>query len=141
MKTQSLPAQFADREASSDQLIVWAKQACAKIGAWARACADNYAAAGLYGQLSGFSDTELKHRGLSRDTLARDVTDLVERPHKAPTFKRSSQSGGLHPERAARYVLRTTGVLTGVVRVVARDTYGKGLGVGAPGPFPRAARR
>ena len=71
MKTQSLTAQFADRAASSDQPIVWARQACAKIGAWARACVDNYTAAGLYEPLSGFSDTELKHRGLSRDACAR----------------------------------------------------------------------
>jgi hypothetical protein len=36
--------------------------------------ADHYAAAAMYQQLSRLSDAELHHRGLSRSTLARDVT-------------------------------------------------------------------
>jgi hypothetical protein len=36
-------------------------------------CADNYAAATAYDSLSRLSDTQLKHRGLSRDILARDL--------------------------------------------------------------------
>jgi hypothetical protein len=35
--------------------------------------ADYYAAAGIYEQLSRLSDAELNRRGLSRDTLARDI--------------------------------------------------------------------
>jgi hypothetical protein len=36
-------------------------------------CADYYAAAAMYEQLSALSDAELMRRGLSRATLARDV--------------------------------------------------------------------
>lgn len=39
----------------------------------ANVCADSYAAAALYQGLSGLSDAELHRRGLSRETLARDV--------------------------------------------------------------------
>jgi hypothetical protein len=45
----------------------------ARIVAWADTCADYYAAAAMYEQLSALSDAELKRRGLSRATLARDV--------------------------------------------------------------------
>jgi hypothetical protein len=37
--------------------------------------ADFYAAATLYDELSRLSDAELRRRGLSRDTLARDVSN------------------------------------------------------------------
>jgi hypothetical protein len=36
-------------------------------------CADYYAAAAAYEQLSRLSDAELHRRGLARDTLARDI--------------------------------------------------------------------
>jgi hypothetical protein len=39
----------------------------------AETCADYYAAAAVYEQLSGLSDAELSRRGLARDTLARDI--------------------------------------------------------------------
>ena len=42
---------------------------------WLKKCADNYAAAADYESLSRLSDTELRHRGLSRDILARDLSD------------------------------------------------------------------
>lgn len=41
---------------------------------WVKTCADRYAAAACYEQLSRLSDVELKHRGLSRDVLARDLS-------------------------------------------------------------------
>jgi hypothetical protein len=41
--------------------------------AWAKDCADYHAAAAAYDHLSRLSDTELKHRGLSRDIVARDL--------------------------------------------------------------------
>ena len=41
--------------------------------AWANSCADYYAAAVMYEQLSALSNAELHKRSLSRDTLARDV--------------------------------------------------------------------
>jgi hypothetical protein len=39
----------------------------------AETCADYYAAAAVYEQLSGLSDAELSRRGLARDTLAHDI--------------------------------------------------------------------
>ena len=44
-----------------------------RVTKWVNKCADRYAAAALYEQLSKLSDTELHRRELSRDTLARDV--------------------------------------------------------------------
>jgi hypothetical protein len=46
---------------------------------WVDSCADYYAAAAMYEQLSKLSDTELHRRGLSRDTLARDVCRACDR--------------------------------------------------------------
>lgn len=45
----------------------------ARLAAWVKSCADHYAAAAAYEELSRLSDAELKHRGLSRDILARDL--------------------------------------------------------------------
>ena len=47
--------------------------------AWAETCADYYTAASLYDELSGLSDAELSRRGLSRDTLARDISQACDR--------------------------------------------------------------
>jgi len=46
----------------------------AKLIAWITTCADHYAAASAYDELSRLSDTQLQHRGLSRDILARDLS-------------------------------------------------------------------
>jgi hypothetical protein len=51
----------------------------AYLVACAETCADYYAAATLYDELSGLSDAELHRRGLSRDTLARDITGACDR--------------------------------------------------------------
>ena len=40
---------------------------------WMESCADYWAAAALYDALRKLPDSELQKRGLSRDTLARDV--------------------------------------------------------------------
>lgn len=54
----------------------------AKTAVWCRTCADYYNAAAVYEQLSGLSDAELQRRGLSRETLARDVVNTATRdPH------------------------------------------------------------
>jgi hypothetical protein len=50
-----------------------------KLRATVDACADYYAAAALYEQLSKLSDAELARRGLSRATLARDVQAACDR--------------------------------------------------------------
>ena len=47
--------------------------------AWLNACADYYAAAAIYEQLSKLSDAELRRRGLSRDALSRDVFQSCDR--------------------------------------------------------------
>jgi hypothetical protein len=44
-----------------------------RIGAYASACADYWSAATVYENLRRLSDAELRRRGLSRDTLGRDV--------------------------------------------------------------------
>ena len=44
-----------------------------RIGDYIETMADYYAAAAMYEQLNRLSDAELHRRGLSRDTLARDV--------------------------------------------------------------------
>ena len=51
----------------------------ANLAACAETCSDYYAAAALYDELSGLSDAELHRRGLSRDTLARDITGACDR--------------------------------------------------------------
>jgi len=45
------------------------------LARWLKTCADHYAAAAAYDDLSRLSDVELGHRGLSRDVLARDLRD------------------------------------------------------------------
>jgi hypothetical protein len=47
--------------------------------AWLNACADYYAAAAIYEQLSKLSDAELHKRGLSRDKLVRDTFQSCDR--------------------------------------------------------------
>ena len=46
---------------------------------WVNTCADYYAAAAMYEQLSRLSNAELHKRGLSRDTLARDLCQSCDR--------------------------------------------------------------
>ena len=50
--------------------------------ACAETCADYYAAAALYDALSRLSDAELYRRGLSRDTLARDISQACDRTNR-----------------------------------------------------------
>jgi hypothetical protein len=47
----------------------------ARLAAGLHACAGRYEAAALHHQLSALSDAELQRRGLSRETLARDVAE------------------------------------------------------------------
>ena len=57
----------------------WIKSTGARIAAWADTCADYYAAAAIYEQLSALSDAELSRRGLSRATLAEEVRASCDR--------------------------------------------------------------
>jgi hypothetical protein len=56
----------------------WIRLARQRIVTWATTCADYYAAAVMYEQLSRLSNAELHRRGLSRDTLARDVCQSAD---------------------------------------------------------------
>ena len=49
------------------------------LGLWIRTCADYYDAAAAYEDLARLSNAELDRRGLSRDTLARDICSTCER--------------------------------------------------------------
>jgi|GEM_PF-3247075 len=51
----------------------WPGLLAVRLRAWMKNWADNYATAAAYDNLSRLSDTQLKHRGLSRDILARDL--------------------------------------------------------------------
>jgi len=51
----------------------------AHIVAWVTTCADYYAAAALYEQLSRLSDAELKRRGMTRAELHRYVFETTAR--------------------------------------------------------------
>jgi len=79
MTTQPHPGEFARNEASRGQLFGWARGRFAKMAAWLATCTNYHAAAGMYEELSRLSDAELKRRGLSRDTLARDVCESSDR--------------------------------------------------------------
>ena len=68
-----LPRVAAPSSGAAASLSSWIRLAGRRIATWATTCADYYAAATMYEQLSRLSDAELKRRGLSRDTLARDV--------------------------------------------------------------------
>jgi hypothetical protein len=57
----------------------WIRSVGQWIATWVDTCADYYAAAAMYEQLSALSDAELMRRGLSRATLARDVRAACDR--------------------------------------------------------------
>src|SRR5262245_52711813 len=57
----------------------WIKSVGRRIATWVDTCADYYAAAAMYEQLSALSDAELMKRGLSRSTLARAVLAASDR--------------------------------------------------------------
>jgi hypothetical protein len=64
---------------SGGPLSSWVRSVARRIATWAGTCADYYAAAAMYEQLSALSDAELMRRGLSRATLARDVCAACDR--------------------------------------------------------------
>ena len=70
-QTFSPDAIAADEPAGSFSSRV--RSIAGQIATWAGTCADYYAAASLYEQLSALSDAELGRRGLSRTTLAQEV--------------------------------------------------------------------
>jgi len=73
-KHQSFPPVEATSCATTPAPAGRARRLRTWISNWFRACADYYAAAATYEQLSRLSDAELQRRGLTRARLARDVT-------------------------------------------------------------------
>ena len=70
---------LAGRSRSSEKperISGWLQASTTRLCAWVESCADAYAAAALYGELARLSDAELRRRGLARETLARDVSDI-----------------------------------------------------------------
>jgi gamma-glutamylcysteine synthetase len=65
-----LPASVAASVAAGAPWAVWR----ASLAAWLNRCADQWAAAAAYEELSRLSDAQLDYRALRRDTLARDLT-------------------------------------------------------------------
>jgi hypothetical protein len=63
----------ADAGEAAASLSSSVKSLTKDIASWVQNCADHWAAAALYDSLHRLSDTELHKRGLSRDTIARDV--------------------------------------------------------------------
>ena len=51
------------------------------VATWVRTCADDYAVAVMYEQLSSLSDTELHRGGLSREYLGRKVCAACDHAH------------------------------------------------------------
>ena len=75
-----LTAAFATGKPAS--LANWIRSIAGRIASWADTCADHYAAAAMYEQLSALSDAELTRRGLSRATLAHDLRATCDRNSK-----------------------------------------------------------
>ena len=75
---QPFPTETAASSESAPPVSDWIKSIRLRVSAWASACADYYRAAALYDELRGLSDAELQRRGLSRDTLARDVCQACD---------------------------------------------------------------
>jgi len=63
------------------------RMVCGKVIAWLQTCADKYAQAAAYESLSRLSDTELRHRSLSRDVLCRDLNEGREQAIEQPASR------------------------------------------------------
>src|SRR5215813_6395828 len=75
--------------ASASKRTLWASS----LLAWLQKCADSYAAAAAYEDLSHRSDAELRHLSLSRDILYRDLsaTDDTQPRPAAPPSRRNQR--------------------------------------------------
>jgi hypothetical protein len=76
-------ARLAGNEAHSRKLVEWLSGSAASLAkrfaVWMDTCADYWAAAALYEEMRGLSDTELRRRGLSRDALAHHACRACDR--------------------------------------------------------------
>ena len=74
MAVQQFPVVKADIASSSNpSLPGWLGPFASRMFGWLNTCRSYFAAAAIYNEMRGLSDAELKRRGLSRDTLARDT--------------------------------------------------------------------
>lgn len=69
--------------ASAPSLAGAARKVVQRVVQAIETCADYAAAAALYEHLSHLSDAELKRRGLSRESLGRDVCAACDRTNRA----------------------------------------------------------
>jgi hypothetical protein len=74
MHDRLLPAQTGPHPASAFPLAGSISSVGRRIASWLATAADYYAAAAIYERLSRLSDAELHRRGLSRATLAWDIS-------------------------------------------------------------------
>jgi hypothetical protein len=79
MTTELLRSDGGAEAASARPLSGRLRDLGSRLVTWLVACADQWAAADLYQQLSALSDAELARRGLSRATLAHDVGVAADR--------------------------------------------------------------
>lgn len=77
-----LPAETAPLSTSRSPLTRRISSIGTWIGDWIDTMSDYYAAAAMYGQLSRLSDAELRRRGLSRASLARDICAACDRAER-----------------------------------------------------------
>jgi hypothetical protein len=85
---QLLPTDDLAANEPTRTLSNWIRRVGQRIVTWADSCADYYAAAAMYQELSALSDAELTRRGLSRATLcamlAPHATANLDPVRKAP---------------------------------------------------------
>jgi len=86
---QILPAEAHAANKATGTLLNWIGRLGPRIMTWAVTCADEYAAAAMYEQLSALSDAELMRRGLSRATLAHDVRATCDRVSNSATSSKA----------------------------------------------------
>src|SRR5262245_47991056 len=81
----AIQTQSFGRESAGASLVpatAWLKSLGQRVVNWAKTYADYYEAAASYEHLRCLSDTELQRRGLSRETLARDLCLNCRRPDR-----------------------------------------------------------
>jgi hypothetical protein len=76
---QAVTADTAQSAAPGASVPGWLQPLRQRIAACIDTCADYNAAVAIYEELAGLSNAELRRRGLSRDTLARDVCTACDR--------------------------------------------------------------
>src|SRR5262245_61167624 len=86
---QVLPIEFIAAGGPTRTLSNCISRIGRRIVTWADTCADCYAAAAKYEQLSALSDTELARRGLARSTLAHDVRAACDRDSNSATASKN----------------------------------------------------